>query len=228
MPHKDDRPKKRSRAEAAEATRDQLLLAGAAAFSREGLAGARVQTITKEAGVALGTFYVHFQDKEDLFKAVVAKGGELFLENLAAGLEVAQSPKERDWAAIDRAVSFAEAYPDLFRILMSPGALAARAQGNLAQMIVEVRRAQYPQGKADGLFWPELDEQLTAIAETGVVFAVLTWWMDNPDKAARADIVAVLVNLRRFGVEIPPDAGPDWLTAADIEAFEAKRDGGRG
>lgn len=226
MPDDAPTPKKRTRAQTAQATRDQLIEAGAAAFSREGLAGARIQAITKDAGVALGTFYVHFKDKEALFHAVIAKGGELFLSNLAQGLDQARSAKERDWAAIDRAVSFAESYPDLFRLLMSPGSLAADAQGGLAQMIVEVRRAQYPQGKAEGLFWPSLNEPLAAVAETGLVFATLRWWMDHKDQASREDIVAILVNLRRYGVEIPPEGGPDFLTLEDIRAFEAKRDGG--
>lgn len=222
----DDRPAPPlTRREAALQTRDQLLLAGAAEFSRHGLAGARIQAITKAAGVALGTFYNHFKDKDALFEAVIAKGGELFLENLAHGLAVSSSPKERDWAAIDRAVAFAESQPDLFRMLMAPGALADATRNALAQMIVDVRRAQYPQGKAQGLFWPELDEQIAAIAETGVVFVVLNWWMENPEKASRAEVVAALVNLRRYGVERPPADGPDFITAADIRAFEKQRSG---
>lgn len=47
----------------AHATRAALLAAGVAVAEREGLAGLSVNRVVAEAGVAKGTFYVHFADR---------------------------------------------------------------------------------------------------------------------------------------------------------------------
>jgi AcrR family transcriptional regulator len=45
-------------------TRDALLDAGVAVAEKNGLGGLSVNQVVAEAGVAKGTFYVHFQDRE--------------------------------------------------------------------------------------------------------------------------------------------------------------------
>ncbi len=207
---------RRTRSESTAATRDKLLSAAASEFASAGLTGARVQDITKSAGVALGTFYVHFKDKEELFDAVIARGGAYFAEDIIGSVEAARTPKERDIAAMERAVAYAEKFPDLFRILMTQSRQGSMTRGALADLIADLRRVQYPPGKEDGLFWPDLPEEIAAIAETGMVFVVLDWWMDNHDRISREEIIAALVNLRRYGVERPPADGPDFATPEDV------------
>jgi AcrR family transcriptional regulator len=68
-------------------TRELLLDAGAAVAAREGLAGLSVNRVVAEAGVAKGTFYVHFAHRE------------AFVDALHAGFH------ERARAAVDRATA---------------------------------------------------------------------------------------------------------------------------
>lgn len=49
-----------------EATREQLIAAASALFVARGFAATTVDDIVREADVAKGTFYYHFQSKEDL------------------------------------------------------------------------------------------------------------------------------------------------------------------
>jgi len=58
-------------AQARELTRTRLLESAAAAFARHGLAGANINAISVEAGLAKGTVYNYFPSKEALFAAVV-------------------------------------------------------------------------------------------------------------------------------------------------------------
>lgn len=51
-------------------TRDALLDAGVTVAAREGLAGLSVNTVVTEAGVAKGTFYVHFPSREAFIDAL--------------------------------------------------------------------------------------------------------------------------------------------------------------
>jgi TetR/AcrR family transcriptional repressor of nem operon len=51
-------------------TRDALLRGGRVVAERDGLAALSVSAVAKEAGVAKGTFYVHFTDREEFVAAL--------------------------------------------------------------------------------------------------------------------------------------------------------------
>jgi AcrR family transcriptional regulator len=53
------------------ATRAALLQAGRRVLERDGFVDAKIADISAEAGVAVGSFYTHFRDKDDLFAALV-------------------------------------------------------------------------------------------------------------------------------------------------------------
>lgn len=53
-------------------TRDRLLQAAEIEFGEKGFHDAGISGITQRAGVALGTFYTHFESKEEIFGALVA------------------------------------------------------------------------------------------------------------------------------------------------------------
>lgn len=55
----------------AEATRRRLLQAAEEVFAEQGFFRASVSMITRRAGVAQGTFYLHFKAKEDIFRELV-------------------------------------------------------------------------------------------------------------------------------------------------------------
>jgi AcrR family transcriptional regulator len=52
-------------------TRGALVAAARTVFERDGFLDARIVDITKEAGVASGTFYTYFDSKEAIFQALV-------------------------------------------------------------------------------------------------------------------------------------------------------------
>src|ERR1700689_697527 len=55
----------------AAARRDAILDAALDEFSARGFAAARLDDVAKRAGVAKGTIYLHFADKESLFQELV-------------------------------------------------------------------------------------------------------------------------------------------------------------
>jgi AcrR family transcriptional regulator len=61
----------RNRAEKSEARRQAILDAALEEFWARGFAAARLDDVARRAGVAKGTIYLHFQDKEALFKEIV-------------------------------------------------------------------------------------------------------------------------------------------------------------
>lgn len=206
-----EQPAKLTRKEANERTRKAILDAGSEVFSEKGFATTRLQDIASRARIGLSTFYGHFRNKDELYHKLIERAGQLFIGNLQAALDETTDPQERDIAAISRAVNFAEANPQMFRIMMKGGKTETKARKMMTEMIASVRRSQYQEGIEAGLFWPNIHPELTSIFETGVVFVVLEWWLDHPDSATKEDVIATLVNLRRFGVERPGGDGPDFL-----------------
>lgn len=60
-----------SREEKSAERRDAILAAALDEFSRQGFAAARLDDVARRAGVAKGTIYFHFADKEALFQELV-------------------------------------------------------------------------------------------------------------------------------------------------------------
>lgn len=52
-------------------TRETLVAAARAVFERDGYLDAKITDITKQGGVASGTFYTYFDSKEEIFAAIV-------------------------------------------------------------------------------------------------------------------------------------------------------------
>jgi len=59
------------RAQKAAARREAILGAALDEFSAQGFAAARLDDVAKRAGVAKGTIYLHFRDKETLFNEII-------------------------------------------------------------------------------------------------------------------------------------------------------------
>jgi AcrR family transcriptional regulator len=60
-----------SRAQKSAARRDAILVAALDEFSAQGFAAARLEDVARRAGVAKGTIYLHFANKEALFQELV-------------------------------------------------------------------------------------------------------------------------------------------------------------
>ncbi len=120
----------------AQRTREALLDAGDQLAESEGFAGMTVSRITAAAGVAKGTFYLHFEDRDAYVRALHAR----FYDRVQAAIEEARQAAQPDE---DVAWTSLETYLDAclrnraIRILL----LEARNSGVLAQAVDERRRA---------------------------------------------------------------------------------------
>lgn len=108
-------------------TRESLLEAGISVAERQGLSGLSVNRVVAEAGVAKGTFYVHFEDRAAFVDALHARFHARVQEAVAAA--TAGSPP-----GAERIVRGAEAYLDtcLEDRAVKALALEARSDPDLA------------------------------------------------------------------------------------------------
>jgi TetR/AcrR family transcriptional repressor of nem operon len=123
-----------TRAPGAARTREALLDAGAALAEEHGLAGASVNMVVARAGVAKGTFYVHFKDRAAFVDAMHARFHErvgAIIDEAIAGLP----------PGAERLFRGAEAYLDVSLANRGVKALSLEARSDpAAQGPMEARR----------------------------------------------------------------------------------------
>tara|TARA_R110002072_G_scaffold101852_8_gene224358 strand:- start:278 stop:925 length:648 start_codon:yes stop_codon:yes gene_type:complete len=189
-----------SRKEKKDATRRKLIGAGAKVFAADGVQGARIADIAREAGVAIGTLYTHFADKDALFIELMRAGKISVIEGLIQARESSNTRAGRDRAAMEGVVAFAQIYGPFFRLLLARGS-GDPMQREVVDAITDLRVAELIDGQAEGWARPDLDPQAAARCEVGAVFHLLDWWIDNPDRFTPDQLVEQLCIVRRFGVE---------------------------
>ena len=99
------------------ATRAELIQAGRRLFSEKGLYEARIEDLTAMAGIAKGTLYTYFPDKDELIRAV-ASAGFAELERLVSR-RVRDARNEEDLLrrAIRGHLEYFGKNPDMMRVL---------------------------------------------------------------------------------------------------------------
>ena len=98
-------------------TRRDLLAAGRRLFGEKGLYEARIEDLSRQAGIAKGTLYGYFADKDELLEAVVAAGLDDLLERVRRRARGARGRDELLARAAEAHLAFFAGDPDLARIL---------------------------------------------------------------------------------------------------------------
>ncbi len=111
------RPRRKLRRnEKHEATKRRLFAAGIKVVGQYGYAEASVARITAEAGVAQGTFYLHFENRQALLDELLPVVGEAIIEAVRERSHEGASDEERE---IERCKAFFDVLmevPEFFRI----------------------------------------------------------------------------------------------------------------
>ena len=98
-------------------TREKLLQAAEAEFGERGYPDASIASITQRAGVALGTFYVYFESKEEIFRALVSYMRDLTRQWVSE--RVAESPDRltAERRGVEAFIDFVRSHRNLYRIV---------------------------------------------------------------------------------------------------------------
>jgi AcrR family transcriptional regulator len=102
-------------------TRRLLLDAGRTLIAAKGVAGLRIQDITEEADVALGSFYNYFQSKEELLEAVITESLSDLTSAVITNVDDNTDPAEVVALANLRVIRLAYDEPDFARLIVNIG-----------------------------------------------------------------------------------------------------------
>lgn len=98
-------------------TRAAILDAAEVVFTRDGYDGARIESIAESADISVGSLYVHFGGKRDVYLHVVERSLRLFAEYMARSEDPALTPLQRVLAGGDAYLRFHLDHPGAFDFL---------------------------------------------------------------------------------------------------------------
>lgn len=182
----------RSRAE----TRRRLVEAGTELFARQGLHPTTSTQIARAAGVAAGTFYLHFADKHALFREIAFGAlADLRQRMDAAHRAFAPDPDAQVRARMETLIAFADEQRDLVRIVFSRGAEAGAIAEEIADELFPGVAARLRERIAEGRADAGLHPAVAAQALIATWMRVVAWWAEDSSRAPREAVVETLVRL---------------------------------
>jgi len=116
-----------SRNERGKMIREALFKAAAEVVGEHGYQEASISMITQRAGVAQGTFYNHFQSRQDILDQLLPALGREMMEHIAKCSKKGKTALEREEAGFKGFFSFLKQNPDFFRILNEAESFAPNA-----------------------------------------------------------------------------------------------------
>lgn len=174
-------------------TRADLLTAARQVFAERGFHATSIAEITRAADVGVGTFYLHFRDKEDIFNSMLEEGFEDIHRQVAQA--VAHSPQANKLET-GLQVGFRLAYTqrDLFRIMLNEGIHVPVSQ-HMHMPLVELLTEEF-RAIADKDCFAGYDLALLARFVTGIVVQAIAWWFDHDEPDPDRMVEQVLLFLR--------------------------------
>lgn len=176
--------------------RAQIVDAAYEQFHRHGYNAAGVKLITDSAGVPKGSFYNHFESKEELFDAAVDDALErhgALMDELTADLDDAAEAFAQSFRLTGR---LHRAYPELSKVLISTGArLVTSKRGLTPRALRDIAR-----GVETGRF-TMVDPEIALVLAGGSALALGQLLHDHPDRDdAKATDETTEALLRTFGL----------------------------
>jgi AcrR family transcriptional regulator len=192
-----------ARARSRNATRHRLRTSAIELFAQRGVRATTTHAIAGAAGVASGTFYLHFKDKHELFREIILEALEGLRAMLVRVTADAPDPRSAVRRRAEALVEFAERNRQLIRLLFSHDTESAELQSYVLDTFAEFGEGQMRSQQSLGGFRADLDPAVAAQAVTGMAARVIDWWTKDPTRAARETIIETLTQVELSGTRPP-------------------------
>ncbi len=174
----------------------RLLDAAGEEFGARGYHETAISHITTRAGVGLGTFYVYFKSKEEVFRALVADMGARTRHALSESVRGAHDRLEAERLGIQAYLDFVRTHRSLYRVVMEAQFVAPEAYREYYRVFAEAYRQELAQAAARGEISAGQDDEVRvwalmgASSFLGIRYGV---WDDSVDSATIAEAASDLM-----------------------------------
>jgi len=160
--------------------RDRILAAAIEVFAKNGFYATRVSEIAKAAGVADGTIYLYFKNKDDVLITIFEEGIERLLDILSEVAESNASFEDRISQIIELQLGLLEEQRDLAEVitvnLRQSSRLLKQYATPLFMQYIDVIAGVVRDGQKDGAFRKDLNPRIVARSLFGALDAILLTW----------------------------------------------------
>ncbi|HEY6419245.1 MAG TPA: TetR/AcrR family transcriptional regulator [Candidatus Binataceae bacterium] len=176
-----------------EKTRLDLVEAAIRVIARKGFHQTRIADIAAEADVGLGTFYLHFKTKNEIFTELVEVGAAKLREEIAAAKAGVSDPAEKLKIVIATVLDAAAQNPEDFRIVFTH-------EPAFLELTVRVHEWFIADLRDD--LAPAIGERADAIANLtiGMLSQAVAWKLDRGGISIN-DLKDITVNFALGGLE---------------------------
>ena len=164
-----------------ERTRKAILNAAIKVVAKNGYYNARTAEIAKEAGVAAGTIYNYFKNKDDLLISIFnEKLGEM-VETLRGAMEGMDDPDSKISVIVTSVMRLLQTDRNLAEIIVvelrqSAKFLKGPAMVKMLEFLALIEGA-VAEGQSKGLYRKEVDPAVVAVLLVGCMESVLSMWI---------------------------------------------------
>lgn len=176
-----------------EKTRVELLEAAERVIARKGYHNTRIADIASEADVGLGTFYLHFKTKNEIFIELIDYGASHLREELVVAKAGIDDPAQKLRITINTILDAAAQAPESFRIVFGHGPAFLDLMVRVHQTFIDDLRIDLE---------PAIGSQADAVAHLtiGMLSQAITWLLERED-LSRAELKETTVNFALGGLE---------------------------
>ncbi|MDI3316985.1 MAG: TetR/AcrR family transcriptional regulator [Bacillota bacterium] len=182
-----------------------ILRAAAQIIARRGYHGARISDIAREAGVADGTVYLYFANKEDVLIAVFREGIGGYLRHLDEQLAGAPDAREELRRLVVSHLGYLGSHREFAQVTQIE---LRQSDGKIRRAIDAIMDPYFrridrivERGRQEGLFLPDVDRRVARRMIFGTLDQCVTSWVMSRHPYELASIAPEVTRLLLGGLE---------------------------
>ncbi|MGD2155945.1 MAG: TetR/AcrR family transcriptional regulator [Anaerolineales bacterium] len=180
QPNRHQRRKQRTREKLQEAMLDLML--------EKGIKSIAIQEITDRADLGRGTFYFHFDDKEDLLWSIVEDRIHATENQLMQEYD-GSMPEQAEFYAYHNMFRHVEENREVYQLLLGNKGSQDVANRAKQYLVSETIRDIDQFGVFQDIGQPP---EITAHIVVGLLFSLIFWWLESPSKYTVGEMAGIL------------------------------------
>lgn len=190
-------------------TRRRILDSGETVFGRLGYHDASIADITGGAGVALGTFYIYFESKLELYRALIHERGREMRSAMKTASAAAGGRIAKERAGFAAFCSWMTRHSALYRVIRQAEFVDVELYDSWYRLLAEGYARGLREAAAVGEIAPVDDPETLAYCLMGVGdFVGMRWLKMEPAAAIPPSAYATMMAFVERGLTVPVATAP--------------------
>lgn len=200
--------------------RERILQAAIKVFAQNGFYATRVSEIAKAAGVADGTIYLYFENKDDVLISIFEDRMAKLIKFLGKVVKTDEPVETRVRRVVELQLGLLEEHRELAEVvtvnLRQSSRLLKQYAAPLFTEYLEVVAGLIAEGMKSGVFRSDLSPRVSARALFGALDGIaLTWTLSDPDPANLRKAASQCATLFLAGLTSPAGTHTTPLAAEE-------------